>query len=152
MRAFLFAGLGLSLVLAASAAFSAGKAESPAKAKVVCPVSGQAIDKSVSSDFGGGKVCFCCEKCKAKFDADSAKFATKANLQLAASGQAKQTACPFSGGALKASTTVKVAGVDVQFCCDNCKAKVVAAKSDKQIQMVFDSKPFSKAFKVAKDK
>jgi hypothetical protein len=43
-----------------------------------------------------------------------------------------------------------VAGVDVQFCCDKCKAKVVAAKPDQQIDMVFDSKPFSKAFKVAK--
>jgi len=149
MRALLVAGLGLSFVLAATVAVSADKADS--SAKVVCPVSGQPIDKSVSSDFGGGKVYFCCAKCKAKFDADNAKFATKANLQLAASGQAKQTKCPFSGGALKASTAINVAGVDVQFCCDNCKAKVVAAKPDKQIEMVFDGKPFSKAFKVTKD-
>ncbi len=150
MRVFLLVCLGLSLVLAASVAFSADKANPPAK--LVCPVSGQPIDKSVSSDFGGGKVCFCCTKCKAKFDADNGKFVTKANLQLAASGQAKQTVCPFSGAALKASTKVNLAGVDVQFCCDNCKAKVVAAKPDKQIEMVFDSKPFSKAFKVTKDK
>ena len=70
---------------------------------------------------------------------------------MAASGQAKQTACPFSGGAIKAATAVNVAGVNVQFCCNNCKAKVVAAKPDKQIEMIFDSKPFSKAFKVSKN-
>ena len=149
MRALLLSGLGLSLVLASGVAFSADKADS--SAKLTCPVSGDPVDKSVSSDFGGGKVCFCCAKCKAKFDADNAKFATKANLQLAASGQAKQTACPFSGGALKATTTVSVAGVDVQFCCDSCKAKVTAAKPDKQIEMIFDAKAFSKAFKVGKD-
>ncbi len=150
MRAFLLVGLGLSLVLAATVAFSADKADSPAK--LVCPVAGKPIDKSVSSDFGGGKVCFCCAKCKAKFDADNSKFVTKANLQLAASGQAKQTDCPLTGGDLDASTKVNVAGVDVQFCCDKCQAKVTAAKPDKQIEMVFGSKAFSKAFKVSKDK
>ena len=46
---------------------------------------------------------------------------------------------------------MNVAGVDVQFCCDKCKAKVAAAKPEKQIQMVFGSKTFSKAFKVSKD-
>jgi len=157
MRVFLLAGLGLSLVLTTAVSFSADttasavKAEKTASAvKLTCPVSGKSIDKSVSSDYSGGKVCFCCTNCKAKFDADSAKFATKANLQLAASGQAKQTACPFSGSAVKASTSIKVAGVDVKFCCDNCKAKVTSAKPDKQIELVFDSKPFSKGFKVTK--
>jgi YHS domain-containing protein len=149
VRAFLFTGLGLSLVFAASVAFSDDKPDS--SPKLLCPVSGEAVDKTVSTDFGGGKVCFCCADCKTKFEADNSKYATKANLQLAASGQAKQTACPFSGGALKASTAVKVAGVEVQFCCDNCKAKVAAATGDSQIHLVFDSKPFSKAFKVKKD-
>jgi YHS domain-containing protein len=149
VKGILFAGIGLSLVLAATAAFSESKVDS--KAKLLCPVSGKPVDKSVSSDFGGGKILFCCTKCKAKFDADNSKFTTKANLQLAASGQAKQTVCPFSGAALKASTAVNVAGVDVQFCCNNCKAKVAAAKPEQQIQMIFDSKPFSRAFKVTKD-
>jgi YHS domain-containing protein len=149
MRAFLLAGLCLSLALATSVSFSGDKVDSPVK--LACPVAGKAIDKSMSSDYGGGKVYFCCAKCKAKFDADNAKFATKANLQLAASGQAKQTKCPFSGEDMKESTKVTVAGVDVQFCCDDCKAKVAAAKADKQIEMVFGSKPFSKAFKVAKE-
>lgn len=150
MRALLITGLGLSLVLTAAVAFSEDKADS--STKLACPVSGKPIDKSMSSEFGGGKVCFCCAKCKAKFDASNAKFVAKANLQLAASGQAKQTACPFSGKALDATTTVNVAGVNVKFCCNKCKAKVVAAKTDQQIHMVFDSKAFSKAFKVGKDK
>jgi YHS domain-containing protein len=115
-------------------------------------VSGKPIDKSASSDFGGGKVWFCCTKCKAKFDANNSKFVAKANLQLAASGQAKQIACPLTGKPLDASKTVNVAGVDVQFCCDKCKAKVAAAEGDKQIQLVFASKAFDKGYKVGKDK
>jgi YHS domain-containing protein len=150
MKAFLLTGLLLSFVFTTTVAFSEEKANS--SAKLLCPVSGKPIDKSVSSKFGGGNVCFCCTKCKAKFDADNAKFVPKANLQLAASGQAKQVACPLTGKTLDATTTVNVAGVDVKFCCDKCKAKVAAAKVDKQILLVFDSKAFSKAFKVGKDK
>ena len=155
MRALLLTAAVLSLALTTTLAFSEEKTDSPKKAdsvKLVCPVSGKPIDKSVSSEFGGGKVCFCCAKCKAKFDANSAKFVPKANLQLAASGQAKQVACPFSGKTLDPATTVNVAGVKVQFCCGKCKAKVAAAKTDKQIQLVFESKAFDKAFKVGKDK
>ena len=151
MRTLLISGFGLSLVLFASAAFSEDKADKDKEAKLVCPISGEAIDKDVSADFNGGKVCFCCADCKAKFEKDNTKYAAKANLQLAASGQAKQAACPFSGGTIKASTAVKVAGVEGQFCCDNCKAKVAAAKPDEQIRLVFDSKPFAKAFKVGKE-
>ncbi len=153
MKAFLLAGLGLTVVLATSVSFSeekAGKADSPAK--LMCPVAGTPIDKSKSSDYGGGIVYFCCAKCKAKFDADNAKFSTKANLQLAASGQAKQTKCPLTGDDLDVATKVDVGGVEVQFCCNDCKAKVTAAKPDKQIQMVFANKAFSKAFKIVKDK
>jgi YHS domain-containing protein len=165
MRAFLVSGLGLSLAVFASLAFSddkaatdsankdsANKASADKEVKLLCPISGEEIDKTVSADFNGGKVCFCCADCKTKFEQDSSKYATKANLQLAASGQAKQAACPFSGGAIKASTAVKVAGVEVQFCCDNCKAKVTSAKPDEQIKLVFDSKPFAKGFKVGKEK
>ena len=149
MRSLLLASLGLGFLLASSVAFSADKADTSAKLK--CPISGEAVDKSVTSDYGGGKICFCCADCKAKFEADHAKYATKANLQLAASGQAKQTKCPFSGGAIKSETAVNVAGVDVQFCCNNCKAKVTAAKPDKQIELVFEDKAFKKAFKVGKE-
>jgi YHS domain-containing protein len=42
-----------------------------------CPISGKPVDASKTSTHGGKEVAFCCEKCKAKFDADPAKFAEK---------------------------------------------------------------------------
>ncbi|MFT7678017.1 MAG: YHS domain-containing protein [Planctomycetota bacterium] len=40
-----------------------------------CPVSGAAVDAAHTSQFEDAPVAFCCEKCKAKFDADPAAFA-----------------------------------------------------------------------------
>jgi len=34
-----------------------------------CPISGKPADPSITSTKGGKTVAFCCEKCKAKFDA-----------------------------------------------------------------------------------
>jgi YHS domain-containing protein len=42
-----------------------------------CPVSGKDIDASQTSKHKGQEVAFCCGKCKAKFDADPAKFESK---------------------------------------------------------------------------
>ncbi|MAE47320.1 MAG: hypothetical protein CMJ86_10565 [Planctomycetes bacterium] len=42
-----------------------------------CPVSGADVDPAVTSDHKGKLVAFCCGKCKARFDADPAKYADK---------------------------------------------------------------------------
>lgn len=42
-----------------------------------CPVSGKPVDASKTSTHEGKEVAFCCGKCKAKFDAEPAKFAGK---------------------------------------------------------------------------
>jgi YHS domain-containing protein len=93
-----------------------GFAADEKKADLKCPVSGKPALTEHAVDFNGGKVYFCCPNCPKTFEKDSAKFAEKANAQLVASGQAKQTKCPLTGRPLNAEQKVTVAGVEVQFC------------------------------------
>ncbi len=116
-----------------------------------CPVSGEAVSKEASIDYKGGKLCFCCEGCISKFKEDPAKYQTKANEQLAITGQAKQVRCPLCGGKLDSSTKMKVCGIDVCFCGKKCQDKVKSASEDEQREMVF-GKGFDKAFKVKPEK
>lgn len=117
-----------------------------------CLVAGSKAAKAeCSSEYKGGKVFFCCGNCKKGFDGDSAKFSTKANHQLVATGQAKQTKCPLSGAPCKADKVVTVGGAKVYFCCENCQGKVADTKGDAQVELVFSDKAFEKAaFKVGK--
>lgn len=45
-----------------------------ANIQMICPVEGRKIDKNVYVDYQGKRIYFCCADCKAKFDADSAKY------------------------------------------------------------------------------
>ncbi len=101
------------------------------------PRLGQSVNAEKFSDYNGGKVYFCCDNCKGKFDKDSSAFAAKANHQLVCSGQFAQKACPLSGGKVKDGTEVDVAGVKVSFCCMNCKGKAAKATGDDQVKLVF---------------
>ena len=73
--------------------------ESASDPSQVCPVTGRPIDRSVSIDYEGARLYFCSPKCIAVFQADPARYAVNANYQLAATHQAKQVACPFTGKA-----------------------------------------------------
>jgi YHS domain-containing protein len=42
-----------------------------------CPVSGEPVDSTKTSVYEGKTVAFCCDKCKAKFDADPKPFLAK---------------------------------------------------------------------------
>jgi YHS domain-containing protein len=135
--------LGIAFLATAWAA-SAEKADSAA----VCPVAGKPINKAVSTDYNGGKVYFCCKGCLGKFTADSDKYAAKANRQLVQTGQAKQVKCPITGKDMKSEHTLKVADVDVAFCCGGCPKKVAAADEAGQLEMVFGKAGFEKGFKM----
>lgn len=118
---------------------------------VACVVAAAKPAKEANSaDYKGGKVFFCCQNCPKAFAKDTAKFATSANKQLAATGQAKQIACPYSGKDTAEGTTVKVGGVDVAFCCMNCKGKTEKASAEEAVELVFNDKAFEKGFKVGK--
>jgi YHS domain-containing protein len=136
---------------------SADEKEATAKKKdaAFCPVGGigHDINKKFAVDFEGGKVSFCCEMCPAEFKKSPEKFAANARHQLLATHQIEQTACPLSGKPLNKEQKLEVAGVEVTFCCANCKGAVAKAeKEEAKIAMVFkdslkDSKKFKKVAK-----
>lgn len=108
-----------------------------------CPVSGKPIDKSVSIDYEGAKLYFCCDGCPDGFAAKKEKLAAKANLQLVQTKQAVQVGCPMSGEAC-GDATETVEGVKVCFCCENCSGSV--AKAEDKVESAFGEKAFAKGF------
>ena len=107
------------------------------KPELKCPVSGKAVDATKTVDFNGGKVAFCCENCPKAFNANSKKFAAKANLQLVQSKQLKQIKCPLTGRPMAADKSVDVAGVTVSLCCGNCLKKANGVSGDELIALLF---------------
>jgi YHS domain-containing protein len=142
--------LGVMLSLALCIGLTAQGADKADKGAPKCPVSGNAISKDHAVAYKDGQVYFCCEKCPKAFQADTAKFATKANVQLVATGQYKQVKCPLSGEAVNPKAHLKVAGLTVEFCCNDCKGKVKEAKRDAKVNLVFSDDAFKKGFE--KDK
>jgi YHS domain-containing protein len=112
---------------------------------IKCIVAPKAAMAEKSATFKDGKVYFCCGGCAGKFAATPEKFNTNANMQLVATKQYEQKACPFSGGDLNPETMIKVGDAEVSFCCNNCKGKVEAAEPAEQVKMVFEEKAFEKA-------
>lgn len=151
MNARLFAALGaVALLVATVVAEDKKEAKEINLEGIKCPISGgKATPNSV--DYKGGKVFFCCDKCPEAFSKDSKKFATKANAQLVATGQAKQAKCPLTGGKLNPDTAITVGGAKVCFCCENCQGKVKKAEDAEALEMAFSDKAFEKGeFKVPK--
>lgn len=142
----------LAFGLVAAVALTAYAAD-PKLDGVKCIVNPKAAAKAANgADFNGGKVFFCCPNCPKTFSADPAKFTAVANAQLVATGQAKQTACPISGQPCDEAKKLTVSGVEVCFCCDNCKGKVEKASPAEAAELVFGEKAFAKGFKVGEAK
>ncbi|HUY33453.1 MAG TPA: hypothetical protein VMV69_11950 [Pirellulales bacterium] len=139
-----------SAVLVALLAVSVYAADEVNLKGVKCPVSGQPVKADKTLDYKGAKIYFCCENCPKKFDAKNKLQAAKANMQLVQTKQAKEEKCPIKGTDLNPATKIDVSGVDVCFCCNGCKGKVLKAKGDEQIEMVFSDEAFKKGFKVIK--
>ena len=119
--------------------------------KVKCLIApSKAANAEKFVEFKKGKVFFCCDGCKGKFEKDKETFASKANHQLVATKQYKQKACPMSGGDVDAEKTTKINGVDVAFCCGGCLGKAEAAEGDAKVELVFGAKGFEKGFELAK--
>lgn len=118
--------------------------------KATCPVSGSDAKKENSSKYRDKETYFCCEKCKAAFDAEPAKYSAKANLQLVQTKQFRQTSCPVSGSKVNKEQTIKVSGVKVGFCCDKCKGSLETASADDQLTKIFGDAVFTKSFAVKK--
>lgn len=138
-------------VLAVFAIAAIAAEEKEKEFSAVCPVSGKAAVQNQTAEYRGATVYFCCPNCPAAFNADTAKYATKANQQLVATGQAKEIKCPLTGRPLNNAQTVEVGGVKVTFCCPNCKGKVAKASGDAQVELVFSDAAFEKGFEIPKD-
>lgn len=109
-----------------------------AKSFGICPIGGKPAKESVSIDYKGKKIYFCCAGCEEPIKEHPEKYTAKLNNQLAVTGQITQVACPFSGGPVKDGTAVEVGGVKVGFCCEKCQKKVTAATDDEaKVDMVF---------------
>jgi len=143
--------IAAAVLLAACLAWTAN-AEKKEEFKAKCPISGKPAQKSAAVDYKGGKVYFCCPGCPGAFKKDTAKYAAKANHQLAITGQAKLVKCPVAGRDLNPATAIDVAGVKVCFCCGGCKGKATKVSGDEQIELIFNDKAFAKGFKVAEAK
>ncbi|MCA9439658.1 MAG: hypothetical protein KC964_02545, partial [Candidatus Omnitrophica bacterium] len=83
-----------------------------------------------------GPVYFCCDGCKAKYEADPGKFADSVAEQhkLIAALPKSQVCCPLSGKPCDTQFTAEYDGQKVAFCCGNCCAafsKDPAAYADK---------------------
>jgi len=143
---------GLSALLIAAFAggvLIAAEAKKVDLEKVKCPVSGKAVKADATVDYKDAKVYMCCQNCPKAFAKDTKKFATKANMQLVQTKQAKQVACPITGKDVK-DAVAKVAGLEIGFCCNNCKGKVDKAGDSDKLALVFSDKAFKKGFKVPK--
>lgn len=117
-----------------------------AEFKATCPVSGSDAKKENASKYREGQAYFCCEKCKAAFDAEPSKYSAKANLQLVQTKQFRQTKCPVSGSKVSKEQTIKVSGVKVGFCCEKCKGSLEAASAEDQLTKIFGDAVFTKSF------
>lgn len=124
------------------------RAADEAKPELKCPVSGQPAKAEHKVAFNGGEVEFCCPNCPKAFEKDTAKFAAKANLQLAQTKQLKQIKCPLTGRPVAADKVVAVEGVEVGLCCGGCLAKANKATGDELITLLF--KDTTKGFEAAK--
>ncbi len=144
--------VALALVAAAACFTLSLQAEDKEEGfKPACPVSGKPAQTSISADYKGGKVYFCCPGCPGPFEKDTAKFAAKANHQLVGTGQAVQVKCPLAGRPMNAATAIDVQGVKVSFCCNNCKGKATKAQGAEQVNLVFGDEAFAKGFEVKKE-
>lgn len=148
MKSKIFAAFLSIVALAAAGSLVAADSEKVDLSKIKCVVSGKPINPEATADYKGGHVYFCCEGCPGAFTGNTKKFAAKANHQLVATKQAKQTGCPMSGKDVDPDTAIKVGGVAVAFCCGNCEKAAANKKGDEQVELIFSDKAFEKAFKV----
>ena len=108
------------------------------KSGAVCPVTARPISASVAIDYQGAKVYFSSPDSIPIFQANLAKYASRANYQLVVTGQAREVACPFTGKPLNPNIpTVRVYGLDVGFCCRACQQTAAGVDMLTRLDLIF---------------
>ena len=144
MNRLLLAGVAFTLVASSLASESVAQE----MAGVKCVVDGDRnANEQFKAAYADGEVYFCCQECAKTFADDQKDFQTRANHQMVVMGQYKQVACPIAGEDFDSEQTAKVGGVEVAFCCENCKKRVVEAKDlATKAEIVFGPAAFKRAF------
>jgi YHS domain-containing protein len=141
--------LAIASLLAVGALTGSLLAEADVPGKdMKCPLSGKPAVAGATAQHNGLTIYFCCENCPTAFKKNPDRFAAKAHHQAVQTGQLVQVACPFTGKATKGGTEVKVDGVEVAFCCNNCQGK--AQNAPDKLTLIFTN--ISKGFKPAEKK
>jgi len=88
-----------------------------------CPVTGEAVDKSIYSDYQGKRIYFCCASCKTAFAKKPEMYLTK----LSDTGEkpallplVPQKTCPVMGGAVDKNIYYDYNGMRIYVCCAGC--------------------------------
>ncbi len=95
-----------------------------AKGQTACPVSGDAINKDVFTEYNGKKIYFCGADCKEAFEANPEKYAKKMKSEEKASAESVklQSVCPVMGGEINKDLYADHDGKRIYFCCESCFA------------------------------
>jgi hypothetical protein len=101
--------------------------------------------------FEGGKVQFCCGRCKGAFTNATEPFKANARHQMLASGQFKQVKCPLCGGNPSDEHAIEIGGLTVRFCSADCKQKATEAKGQDRVVLLFGQTAFAKGFVAVKN-
>ncbi len=119
-------GFGLASLL--TVGVLAVRAESDGGAIPNCPIMGEPIDFSVSTDTPDGPVYFCCGGCIKKYNANPEKYAKLVADQrkILAKRDKVQVKCPVTGEPTNPEISAKHDGKDVSFCSKGCLKKFVA--------------------------
>jgi len=117
-------------------------------ATATCPVSGDKVKKEFHTLYKGAKLFFSSADTLQTYQSQPGHYYEKANLQLLATKQAKQTACPLTGRPLNPKATTNIGGQAVQFCCANCARMTGQAALGEQLKFVFGAKTFDRQFRI----
>ena len=116
---------------------------------VKCIVTGKPVSSRYQVAYKQGKLFFDCNSSRLKFESSKGDFRTKANHQLAVTGQYLQNKCPISKARLssKSQFTHSVAGFKVRFCCEQCMSTFAEQQdADVRIKAMFGQQSFSSLF------
>jgi YHS domain-containing protein len=117
------------LVLAVAGGLFAGRLAADDKKEdvklPVCPVMGETINFSVSTETEDGPVYFCCPGCIGKFKKDPDKYVKGLAEQRAVLAKLDkvQVACPVTGEELDPTKQIEHDGEKLTFCCGGCIRK-----------------------------
>ncbi|MEE9295030.1 MAG: hypothetical protein V3W34_08755 [Phycisphaerae bacterium] len=112
----------LALVTGIRAEPPVGEKESAPQELLKCPVSGKAVDFSVSAETDDGPVFFCCKRCSRRFQKDPGSLADAVAEQRKALDRLPkvQVTCLISGKPVDKEAFTEIGGQKYYACCEKC--------------------------------